>query len=142
MALGWLLAATLCLRFWLGVAIKHVNHRGVLLRDLAWLLTAIEFWRHHLGQDLWMSSPEAAHITDLLAAHITDLLLTLISDVCLHLLWSICVFLLKIFLHEALILGCPWKLCQGHLVDISWLLELAEICASAFSRGVHDDIWA
>jgi len=119
-----------------------MNHRGVLFGDLAWLLTAIKFWRHHLGQDLGMSSPEAAHIADLLAAHITNLLLALISDVCLHLLWSIRVLLLEIFFHDALILSSPWKLCQGHLVDIGWLLELAEICASAFSRGVHHDIWA
>jgi hypothetical protein len=134
LALGWFLAATLRLRFWLGVAIKHVNHRRVLLGYLTWLLTAIKFRRHHLRQDLRMSSPEAAHIT--------DLLLALISDVCLHLLWSISIFFLEVFLHEALILGGLGQLCQRHLVYISWLLNLAEICATTFSRGVHQNIWA
>lgn len=134
LALGWLFAAALCLWFWLSVAIKHVNHRGILFGDLSWLLTAIEFWRHHLGQDLRMSSPEAAHIT--------DLLLALISDVCLYLLRSISVFLLEVFFHKALILGGSWKFSQWHLVDIGWLLNLAEIYATTFSGRIHHDIWA
>ena len=81
-----------------------------------------------------MSSPEAAHIT--------DLLLALISDICLHFLGGISIFLLEIFLHEALILGGLGHLSHGQLVNIGWLLELAEICASAFSCRVHHNIWA